>query len=1053
MQPRQVLVKSEGPRDHFLWSLVVLLYVAVLNLYLPEGGGGATTTQLPVKPVNATRIDTARLVERVAALEASLAAANAAARASRSRTAQVVEGAAPHDILQADSQRSAANDDGAEKPRRILQTGGDDLHQSVDVHAENARIIKRTVTRLQPAGGRHRRMQSGTGDCDAGELPSRTAAITAECCDEASEDCTDGYPHTCNAGCAAVFLPFWADCRSVLGKGSTQFEGTVSLCEAAATEPGGTSLVQQLNLQCTDESLSEAECIPDCSEQVRGYLLLLNIDGNDSKLSCELHRGLYSWVGAATDGGYIGADIATFTSSIISAAPGSFVVVLMHNAGILADLTIQRGQMAVVSGDRSLPTAPAWGSSAFVVQQDASLSLIYVSLEGAITLQPGAMALTLSDCANADVITGPGVNVPSGTTFTIEATTPTTLVLGVAPLAGDLVISGPITLSNTNIITLASTAFGDTSVTVGGGVTCYLPNQLVPVLDGSMPGTLTAAVDGQTVGTLSTSASGTVSSVPLGWYTTLDTEDRINPTDMWDSGALTNVNGYSFSLYLLPAQPPNHFAYTDFDDGAQSLRRYAELCIEAGLHTATALDVPPAERWPPDQDGGCAWLGCIPVPTDCVGESSTCQVPFLTGSQKTVFFAPSSGRLGGLRPHLSDDEAWYAQPRQPLCAIEHGRPTPTMPSPLPGTEQVWGSRDYENGNGKSFTLYLLPAQPPNFFSISTPAVGEASLDAYVGLCQSAGLQVVEDRNACEELSSTTGTQMFTGCPDVVPVDPTWLVEWTGWDHVVFFDQKANGYVQPFVDGDGFPEWVQPPGLDVPLHPVCGLQHDRSAPSPPGDGGGGGAGHDGSAQPPAFGGGGGPSGDEAVGVDIMASSARGYTTMRFTVTLAEDQSNVYAIYSAAGAEMSIPPAFQVATPFGSHIGGVSPLFYGAAPDAEFDSWLTIGEVGGDPNDALSSVGIDFTTWDENTPLDIRVYVSGAVFWMVPADGPGGPDPIVLAQLTVPAGSAGVVTMGVQGMSVGGEDYQGGVMWTYGGAAAPAPAPDPTGGGGGHGGKGR
>ena len=40
---------------------------------------------------------------------------------------------------------------------------------------------------------------------------------------------------------------------------------------------------------------------------------------------------------------------------------------------------------------------------------------------------------------------------------------------------------------------------------------------------------------------------------------------------------------------------------------------------------------------------------------------------------------------------------------------------------------------------------------------------------------------------------------------------------------------------------------------------------------------------------------------------MASSVNeGYTTMRFTVTLAEDQSNVYAIYSDAGAEMSIPP---------------------------------------------------------------------------------------------------------------------------------------------------
>ena len=55
-----------------------------------------------------------------------------------------------------------------------------------------------------------------------------------------------------------------------------------------------------------------------------------------------LTGGLFSWVGAASDGGYIGADISTFTSSIISAAPGTVVVVLMYDAGILAPLTIQR---------------------------------------------------------------------------------------------------------------------------------------------------------------------------------------------------------------------------------------------------------------------------------------------------------------------------------------------------------------------------------------------------------------------------------------------------------------------------------------------------------------------------------------------------------------------------------------------------------------------------------------------------------------------------------------------------------------------------------------
>jgi hypothetical protein len=347
-----------------------------------------------------------------------------------------------------------------------------------------------------------------------------------------------------------------------LGKDSKVFEPAAALCEESvggrhrrAQSAGAPTLAQQLDVECADDAISDADCVPNCSEELRGFLMLLNIEGDDSKL----HRGLYSWVGAATDGGYIGADIATFTSSVISAAPGTFVVVLMLDAGILAALTIQRDQKVAVSGDRSLAAAPSWGSGAFVLQQDASLSLIFVSLEGAITLEPGATALMLRDCANTNVITGQGVSVPTGTTFTIQATTPTTLVLGVVPMDGHLVIRGPIVLSNANILSIASTAFGGASVTVGGGVTCYLPNQLVPVLEGSMPGTLMATVDGQTVGTLATAADGTVSSVPLGWYTTL-TVPSLTPgggggpssaaESMWDSGDLVNANGNTFSLYL-----------------------------------------------------------------------------------------------------------------------------------------------------------------------------------------------------------------------------------------------------------------------------------------------------------------------------------------------------------------------------------------------------------------------------------------------------------------------------------------------------------------------
>eukprot|EP01046_Picozoa_sp_COSAG06_P009032 COSAG06_NODE_466_length_15349_cov_53.328262_2_plen_219_part_00 len=175
MQPRQVLAKSEGPRDHFLWSLVVLLYVAVVNLYLPQGGDDAGTAP----PPSANDSTPPELEQRVAALEASLAAVKATCER------QVVE---------------ATMGDSA-KPRR-MQMGGDDLHQAADVHAEPAYILKRNVTRL-------RRLAPPPPPCDATSLPSRTAAITAECCDEPTEDCTGGSPHTCNAGCAAIFLPFW----------------------------------------------------------------------------------------------------------------------------------------------------------------------------------------------------------------------------------------------------------------------------------------------------------------------------------------------------------------------------------------------------------------------------------------------------------------------------------------------------------------------------------------------------------------------------------------------------------------------------------------------------------------------------------------------------------------------------------------------------------------------------------------------------------------------------------------------------------------------------
>ena len=183
--------------------------------------------------------------------------------------------------------------------RRRAQAGGG----PADTALENVKIIKPIVvscdTDPHACGGdgdKHRRAQSGEPSCDSDEVSWRTDDINRECCDEPSEDCSSGYPRTCNAGCAALFLPFWAECRTALGKESGNFEPVVELCEAAAS--AAPSLARQLNVACSDGTPAE-ECVPACCEDLHGSLMLLNVEGHDSKFACELRHGLYSWVGPA----------------------------------------------------------------------------------------------------------------------------------------------------------------------------------------------------------------------------------------------------------------------------------------------------------------------------------------------------------------------------------------------------------------------------------------------------------------------------------------------------------------------------------------------------------------------------------------------------------------------------------------------------------------------------------------------------------------------------------------------------------------------------------
>jgi hypothetical protein len=157
----------------------------------------------------------------------------------------------------------------------------------------------------------------------------------------------------------------------------------VDLCEAvapAASSGAGGSLAEQMSVQCTDGTAAEA-CIPECGADTHGWILLLNLDGTDTKFSCSLAHGLYSWMGAASEGGYLGADIQSFLSAVISGVAGTYMVTLTENADITTDLTIRPGQDVHISGDPALAAAPLWGSAGFLVQEGGSLALTHMTVE------------------------------------------------------------------------------------------------------------------------------------------------------------------------------------------------------------------------------------------------------------------------------------------------------------------------------------------------------------------------------------------------------------------------------------------------------------------------------------------------------------------------------------------------------------------------------------------------------------------------------------------------------------------------------------------------
>ena len=153
---------------------------------------------------------------------------------------------------------------------------------------------------------------------------------------------------------------------------------------------------QMLMVTCP-AGLPADDCIPLCEAHTHGFLLLLNIDGTDTTLTCSLSDLLYSWVGAAALGGYLGRDVNAFVSAVISGAAGTYMLTLTDDANVVTHLTIQPGQTVIINGDAGLTEAPSWGTGGFSVEHFGLLKLTHLQIDGMLSVVCGA---TIESCGS-----------------------------------------------------------------------------------------------------------------------------------------------------------------------------------------------------------------------------------------------------------------------------------------------------------------------------------------------------------------------------------------------------------------------------------------------------------------------------------------------------------------------------------------------------------------------------------------------------------------------------------------------------------------------------
>ena len=145
---------------------------------------------------------------------------------------------------------------------------------------------------------------------------------------------------------------------------------------------------------------------------------------------------------------------------------------------------------------------------------------------------------------------------------------------------------------------------------------------------------------------------------------------RLAWLNTWDSDAVTNANGKTFTLYLLPLQPANKFS-----NDAAGAHVYADMCAAAGLRPITTGK---SIYYPAQTD--CDTYGCMPGGDsgDNVGnnvniDSAASWVYSVTGWSEFVVLWSNPGTGGFLRRDHAGairSDTWD-MPLHPVCGAEH----------------------------------------------------------------------------------------------------------------------------------------------------------------------------------------------------------------------------------------------------------------------------------------------------------------------------------------------------------------------------------------------